>query len=262
MVITRWKGPDVLVVGWIPFRLQVPVNSGIPANLASTLLLQSGNPQPPQTFAGYPGFANWLYPLNLNGTKEYRAAFYLQGVEAEFSDDGTLPRISHNGYGYFPGFTPYRIFVGSVNIAPLFPIVPRYSKGRGPSSMPMASFDSLGAWAEYRFRVEFKLSNFANGIQRQVTGYWAPYAWCELSYRIAASGQTLIRVFGSAIPSQRLYLDWASPRRDLPAGIEPDHDMLSASANQYDGFLQSPSWGCRPAPLVSQLCWQGSAIRA
>ncbi len=260
MAALRWRGPDVLVVGWIPFHIHPPPAPGFPVGLGTSLLFWSGNPVPPIAFAGYAGFANWLHPKNPIGTKEYRAAIYLEGVAAEFPDDESPPRADRTANGSFIGYTPLRLFVGGANVAATLPQVAQYLKGTGPlSAPPAATPDPAGNWVELRYRAEFKLSGLPNVISRAITGAWAPYAWCEIAYRFDRAGQVGVRVDGSAIPSQRLYVNWTTPAGNAAAGISAEHDMLTANPAAVTGFLQTAGWGCRPAPVGSQLTWRGPA---
>ncbi|HTU20935.1 MAG TPA: hypothetical protein VMG10_22980 [Gemmataceae bacterium] len=262
MAVTRWKGPDVLVIGWIPFHLNPPVAAGYPPGLASTLLFQSGNPNPPIAFRGYLGFANWSYPLFLVGSREYRAAVYLEGVAAEFPDDGSPPRADRTANGIFPGYTPYRMFTGGVNTAALIPLLPQYGSGYGPAYQPVSVPDPARSWVELRYRAEFKLSRLPNLLSRMLTNTCAPYAWCEIVYRFDKSGQIAVRVDGSAVPNRWLYIDWAVPQANPAGGIVPEYDMLTATPANVVGFLQTTGWGCRPAPAdpASQLTWSGQAV--
>jgi hypothetical protein len=256
---TRWRGPDVLVIGWIPFHLNPPVAPGFPPGLATTLLFQSGNPNPPVAFRGYSGFANWLYPLFLVGSKEYRAAIYLEGVAAEFPDDGSPPRADRTANGTFPGYTPYRVFTGRVNAAALVPYLPQYGSGYGPRHLPTSVPDPAGNWVELHYRAEFKLSRLPNLLSRVLTNNWAPYAWCEIIYRFDKSGQIMVRVEGSAVPSRWLYINWAVSPANVGAGIVSEYDMLTATPANVVGFLQTTGWGCQPAPAdpASALRWSG-----
>ena len=255
----RWKGPDVLVIGWIPFHLRPPNLPGYVPGLATTMLFQSGNPDPPITFRGYRGFANWLHPLFPVGSKEYRAALYLEGVAAEFPRDGSPPRADRMANDCFPGYTPYRLFRGRVNIAAAAPMLPRYGSGYGPVFTPASVADPAANWVELHYRAEFKLSWLPNLSGRALVGAWAPYAWCEIVYRFDRSGQITVQVDGSAIPSRCLYIDWTLPRANPAAGIVPEYDMLTANQASVVGFLRTSGWGCKPAPLeaASKLTWSG-----
>jgi hypothetical protein len=258
----RWKGPDVLVLGWIPFHLSPPTVPAYAQGLATTLLFQSGNPNPPIAFRGYSGFSNWLHPLFLIGSKEYRVALYLEGVAAEFPDDGSPPKADRTANGTFPGYTPYRIFAGGRNSAAMVPSLPQYGAGYGTPFSPTSVPDPAGNWVELRYRAEFKLSWLPNLLSRILTNTWAPYAWCEIVYRFDKSGQITVLVDGSAIPSRCLYIDWAIPQANPGVGIVPEYDMLTANQASVVGFLQTAGWGCQPAPTApaSQLRWSGQGI--
>jgi hypothetical protein len=254
----RFRGPDVLVIGWIPFHLNPPALAGYPAGTATTMLLNSGNPNPPIAFAGYDGFENWMHPGFLVGSKEYRAAIYLRGVAAEFLDDGSPPRADCGPFWAYPGYTPYRYFVGTRNLLARNPLLPHYGTGYGPQYSPISVPDPAGNWVELRYRAEFKLSWLPNLLSRMLTNSWAPYAWCEICYRFDRKGTVSIRVDGTAIPSQWLYISWKVPPPNPPATV-PTYDMLGAALANVNGFLQTIGWGCRPAPAASQLTWSGPA---
>jgi hypothetical protein len=258
MVTARWKGPDVLVIGWIPFHLAPPVVVGYAPGPASSLLFWSGNPNPPIAFRGYSGFANWLYPDFPVGSQEYRAALYVKGVAAIFYDDGSLPRADYTDDWTYPGYTPYRLVVPGSNVARRVPGLPRYGAGYGPYSPPVSVPDPAGNWVELCYRAEFKLSRLPNLLSRVISKAWAPYAWCEIFYRFDKCENIRIRVEGSAIPSRCLYIDWQIPGAN-PPGIVPEYDMLTATQASVTGFLQTVGWGCQPAPgfAPSQLAWSG-----
>lgn len=259
MAITEWKGPDVLVVGWIPFHLKPPFAPGFPPGFATTALFQAGNDDPPVTFAGYQGFADWLHPKNAKGTKEYRAAIYLEGVTSRFSDDGSPPRIDRRANGSFIGYTPLRLYLGGVNILATLPRAPQYKKGTGPVFSPTVARDPAGKWVELRYRAEFKLSWLTNLVGRVLTGQWAPFAWCEIQYRFEESGQVAVTVVGSAIPSARLYVGWTRPSSSPVSGTVPEYNMLTADQAAVAGFIQTQGKGCLPAPEKARLSWAGKA---
>lgn len=261
MVASRWMGPDVLVIGWIPFSFNRPqAASGYSNDLATKLLFQSGNPSPPIGFAGYEGFTAWRHnPQNPVGSKDYRAALYLQGVAAEFQKNAP-PRVDCANYGLFPGYTPMRLFTGGVNVLGIFPQFAQYTPGTGPLREPVIIQGDLGSQTiELRYRAEFKVSRAPNAVARVLTGSWAPYAWCEVRYRFHSSGEVRVAVHGSGIPSQRLYIDWATPDPDSGRDIIPEYDMQTASAGTIAGFIKTLGWGCKPAPQGSLLTWRGRA---
>ncbi|HEU4558738.1 MAG TPA: hypothetical protein VFS20_12850 [Longimicrobium sp.] len=260
MGVTRWRGPDVLVVGWIPFSMGAPAGWGSGSGFTGRLLFQSGNPQPPPSFGGQDGFSGWRYGVaNPFGSKEFRAALYLGGVVAEFPE-GAPPRMDREANGAFLGYTPLRVYAAGINLAAILPQVTQYTKGTGPRLSPVLHVDQdTGSWAEFRYRAEFKLSPLPNVAGRALTGAWAPYAWCEIAYRLHRRGEVEVRVDGSAIPSQRLYIDWSTPRADPTTGVVPEHDMRDATPEDVAGFLRTTGWGCKPAPRASLLTWRGMA---
>ncbi len=262
MAVVHFRGPDVLVIGWIPFHMTPPAAAGFPAGAATTALFNSGNPKPPIAFRGYAGFADWIHPVFLVGSQEYRAAVYLEAVEAEFPDDGSAPRADYGNKGAFPGYTPYRLFSGTRNILRAIPYMPRYGHGYGPQHMPTLARDPGGNWVELHYKAEFKLSYLGNMGSRLLTHFWAPYAWCEIIYRFERTGHIDIRVEGSAIPNRWLYISWSVP--SVQAGIVPEYDMLTAPFPNVQGFIRTSGWGCSPAPPDpnSDLRWsgQGSSV--
>ncbi|HET7464534.1 MAG TPA: hypothetical protein VFJ82_24960 [Longimicrobium sp.] len=257
MEVVRWKGPDVLVIGWIPFGMRAPAG-GAYGGFAGRTLFHSGNPPPPHGFGGHAGFDAWRHsPGNPVGTREYRAALYLEGVVAEFPE-AAPPRIDRRANGRFLGHTPLRMYAAGWNIGRILPQFMEYSAGAGPRrTPPAANADPWGSWAELRYRADFKLGWLPNVMGRVLTGSWAPYAWCEIQYRIDRDGGVRVIVEGSAIPSQRLYIDWQTP--SPASGVVPEHDMRGATKPRVDGFIRTAGWGCKPAPRGSSLSWRGRA---
>lgn len=258
MVRRCWKGPDTLVVGWIPFAMDGgSAAAGFPSGPGTSLLFQSGNPAPPIGFAGHVGFTGWLHPCNLIGTKEYRAALYLKDIVAEFPANGA-PAI-RAADGSFVGYTPIRMFFGGANVAAMLPQLSQYTRGTGTYFPPLPEVDPDGEWIAIRYRAEFKLSRLPNLLSRVLVGAWAPYAWCEILYRVHVSGEVEIQVQGSAVPSQRVYVDWSMPPDDAAMGIQPEYDMRAANAAEVLGFIKTVGWGCKPAPGRLRLTWRGRA---
>lgn len=252
MAVQTWMGPDVLVIGWVPFQERAPWPTGYPRGRATKLLFQAGNPDPPVKFGGFAGFADWAYPLNPVGTREYRVALSLSAVRAEFAP-GARPRI-FGAPDALIGFTPFRLLWNGRNLADLLPQFAAYDAGIGRVGDLVSAVDPAGEWVEMRFRVEFKLAWLGNLVGRLLTGAWAPHAWCEVRYHVDRSGGIVVRVQGSAVPSQRLYVDW-----DWPGTTSCQYDMRRARRKRVNGFLKKVGWGCRPAPRTSQLHWRGQA---
>ena len=251
MMAGRWKGPDILLVGWVPYYVDeaaLPVGHGFPDALATRLLFQSGNPPPPPDFADYDDFALWIYgPQNPSGTKEYRIAMFLEGVHAEFT--ATSARIDRTGNSAPMGYTPLRLQLGRTDVLRSLPKLPKYVKGTGPvpsvQQLDFPGHPKIGL----RYRAEFKLSRLANLVARIVTGSWAPYAWCEIDYTVTDSGTIEVTATGTVVPSQWLYVDWKRAKV---------HDMMTAPNAEIDAFIFT-SEGCKPAPRTSSLRWSGPA---
>src|SRR5712692_5981324 len=82
-------GPDVMVIGWVPFfpsLAAMPAGHKYQQSFASRLLFSSGNPTPPANFADYNDFAGRYFPLSRGGSKEYRAILYLRNVKLFYVD--------------------------------------------------------------------------------------------------------------------------------------------------------------------------------
>jgi hypothetical protein len=253
MSAKRVYGPDVLVIGWIPYFETPPEVSGYPRGASTKLLFNSGNPNPSESFGGYDAFASWLSPLTPHGTKEYRAAVYIRNVSAEFQPFAE-PVVRHTENAFI-GYTPIRLIAGGANILAEVPNLPRYASGVGPVRSSQVTSNGSGTAVEIRYYVEFKLSRMMNLLSRVTTGSWAPYAWCEIVYSMDSDGNVDVTVDGSAVPSQRLYVDWAKPAAKPVIGIVPEYDMLTASAADVAGFIKTAGWGCRPAGGAQRLTW-------
>jgi len=98
-----------------------------------------------------------------------------------------------------------------------------------------------------RLRVEFKLSPTMDLVARSLTGYWAPYAWMEIEYRIPKpkTGPVTVSFSGSNLPSQAYYVDWTRMHY---------HDMRNSTKQKIDGFINNTP-GCSLAPGSRQYNW-------
>jgi hypothetical protein len=143
-------------------------------------------------------------------------------VAASLVNSHAAPQVDRAANGSFIGYTPLRLYIGGVNVAATVPQVAQYGKGTGPAYSPTRTWDPAGNWVELHYRAEFKLSWLPNIFSRLVVNAWAPYAWCEIVYRFDQSGQVSVQVDGSAIPSQRLYVDWLMPGANRAGGIDPE----------------------------------------
>ena len=105
MAVIRWKGPDVLVIGWIPFYLTPPVVPGYAQDFRRPCFSRAEIPNPPIAFSGYSGFANWLYPLFAVGSKRIPSSFISGGCRSTFSGRWHRALADRTANGTFPGFT-------------------------------------------------------------------------------------------------------------------------------------------------------------
>ncbi len=230
------RGPDVAAVGWIPFfenLSDLPAGHQYPLSVPMRLLFNSGNPEPKNTFGGFPDFEQWLYPLHPTGTREYRAALYLRDIVLHDPSDGSASRVEYE-HGAFIGFTPPRFMAFGINVSPLR----GYHQGVGPDFDPEEEELPNGRGIQIRYRIEFKLAFSMDLLVRSITGYWAPFAWMEIDYRIFKTGRVEVDFRGTAIPSQTYYVGWNRVHH---------RDMLLHAKPEIDGFLNITP-GCMAAP--------------
>lgn len=94
MIPPCFRGPDLAVVGWIPYfdRIKdLPAGHNYQASLAMHLLFNSGNAEPPDEFAGgYNEFLSWLHSRN-----DYRAALHISNVVCVMRKT-SRPQVSHS----------------------------------------------------------------------------------------------------------------------------------------------------------------------
>jgi hypothetical protein len=230
-----WSGPDIAVIGWIPYFSSMgamPAGHHYPTSFANHLLYNSGNPAPPQNFADFGDFMNWFYPSNGIGTKEYRAILSLHDVKLRYTKADPVPKVEYQPGSYI-GFTPPRCVLSGINISPF-----KHSQGIGKPISPSEDPLPRDAGAIITHRVEFKLSPWLDQAQRKLTGYWAPFAVIEIRYTLRKTGEINIVVNSSAIPSQCIYLDWQRVMFK---------DMLANSKPDIDDFMNFTA-GCQLAP--------------
>jgi hypothetical protein len=168
MLTAQLRGPDVAVIGHIPYYdqladLPIPHNYG-EKQLAMRLLFNSGNPPPHEVFRDYGHFRQYL-----EGTKEFRGALALRNVFLDYEDDGSTPRITYAPPYLKPGYTPMRAVVRGADLAPL----PLYLPGDGGRSEQRNPLPG-NTGAQVTLRVNFKLSFWFDLFCRATYGYWAP----------------------------------------------------------------------------------------
>ena len=210
------------------------------------LLFNSGNPTPRLSFSGFNEFEEWIFPLNMLGTKEYRAALYIRDIHLRYSDDHPAPWVEFTADG-FVGFTPLRFMVSKFNlmIAPFRRCEPGLGSFDIPEISPVTDSNGVDG-IQIKHQLQFKLNGKLDLFIRAITFRWAPSAWMEIDYRIYKSGSVEIRFLGSAIPSQAHYINWN--------GLD-QNDMICDTSLQIIGFLDQ-SRSCTKAPGELQFTWQ------
>jgi len=231
------RGPDIAVIGWIPFYksfAHLPPGHKYRESVAMQMLFNSGNKEPPDEFESYEAFASWL-----NEGKEYRGALYLRKATLSYEEGRIAPMFSYEVNGIM-GFTPIKIVIAGVELEP--PKNLRYRKGRSPSdyALPLDFQLPEKRGVGMIFRYQFKLSPLMDLMQRSITGRWAPNAWASIQYEIYQTGRVRVLVKGSSIPSQHIYVNWRRVNRFK-------HDMTANAEGEINGFLlETP--GCEDAP--------------
>jgi hypothetical protein len=237
MSILTLRGPDIAVVGWIPFYpslKHLPPTHKYRESLATHMLFNSGNNEPPAEFGSYDDFNAWL-----DADKDYRGALYIRDITLRYENGLPAPSILYKANGRM-GYTPLKLVIAGVELAP--PNKYRYRKGKSPSDFPLPQDiplpDNVGS--SIIFRYQFKLSPLMDLIQRSITGQWAPNAWVSIEYQIYRTRVVRVLIRGSAIPSQHIYVNWR--RVD-----HRKHDMMDNAEEEINGFMvETP--GCKDAP--------------
>ena len=234
------RGPDVAVVGWIPYfdRIRdIPPGHNYQASLAMHLLFNSGNDAPPHEFTGgYTEFLRWL-----DSRDDYRGALYIRNVVLRYDGVNPAPSVSFEAKGIM-GFTPPRLKIAGLTLTP--PGKYRRLKGVSPNDYPDPEVIPLPAnrGAKILFTFQFKLSPIMDKLQRLISGRWAPNAWAAIEYEILNTRVVRIATTGTAIPSQDVYIDWKRKS-------DSRFDMLQNSPRYIQGFLNDTP-GCADAPRV------------
>jgi hypothetical protein len=250
MAAINLRGPDIAIVGWIPFYqslANLPRGHQYHESLAMHMLFNSGNPEPPTEFDSYDAFASWL-----RGGREYRGALYIREVGLRYEEGKITPISSYEANGII-GYTPIRLVVAGIELTP--PQRLRYRKGISPSDYepPVDAPLPEGRGFSIIFRYQFKISPLMDLIQRSITGRWAPNAWASIEYEIYQTGLVRVLIRGTAIPSQHVYVNW----RRVDAF---KHDMITNAEGEINGFLLE-TVGCENAPPWVRQQFQEMAVK-
>lgn len=238
MIRSCFRGPDIAVVGWIPYFDRIadlPIGHKYPPSVAMHLLFNSGNNEPPLEFSGgYNEFLSWL-----DIRRDYRAALYVRDVMLRYEENKPAPIISFQAQGIM-GYTPPRLTLAGITVA--LPGRLGQLKGVSPNDYTDPTIEPLpdNRGVKILFTFQFKLSPMMDTLQRALTGRWAPNAWGAIEYELRSTGRTRIAVAGTSIPSQAVYVDWK--RVD-----DLRFDMLESDAPAIRGFLNETA-GCADAP--------------
>lgn len=231
------RGPDIAIVGWIPYSERVadlPAGHNYKASIAMQLLFNSGNEEPPKTFADHNAFMTWL-----RSRKDYRGALYIHDVILRYEDGKPAPIISYQVEGVM-GYTPPRLKLPGIRLS--LPGRLGRLKGQSPNDyiqpLTRALPDNRGVSITFNYR--FKLSPIMDILQRAITGRWAPNAWAGIDYEIRKDRAVRIATTGTAIPSQDVYVDWVRDDSLRSNMLQIEHKGLEKFFNETPGCADAP----------------------
>jgi hypothetical protein len=228
----RVRGPDFVVVAWIPWASRLSQVPGLAhvtrkdlrrlklSHAALKELFRSGNQTPTADLTRGQAELDAI-----RAGKQYRAILKLSNVFLEC--DAQSATITADLQKWV-GFTPIRL--GSFDA---------HSRGKsGPIAAVLSVQSSHGPdGATYSCRYRFKLSFVANVAGAILTRRWAPWAWIQVDYSLSRDGNWTISVSGSFVPSCNYYVDW---RR------VGGHDMTIVTPHDLANFINGGN--CKDAP--------------
>lgn len=233
------RGPDVLLVGWIPYFESLDDASGTafrqhrlarsrgglgPAPLQ--VLFRSGNPEPPDTFNGVPGLDDYAR------RRHFRAFLLIRDLRLLLNDHHVAVQLLYSLESNV-GYTPLQ-----------FPDGTRFVHGYGEESV-QEELTSKGA--TLHVVLAFKLGTSLDFGSRVLTGRWAASAWIQVDYTINTQGAVGIDFGGTFIPSHKYFVDWRQVFT---------HDMMTLTDAEIDGFLDAGR--CKDAPGRLRYQWTRS----
>ena len=236
--------PAVAAIGWIPFFFRL---ADVPPNAykdtrpkAYDFLFDSGNWDPADNLMNEAGF--WKI---IREDHDYRGALFLADLKIHRSATG----FTHYNQGEFRhlelvGYTPLRHVVkedGTQKKKP-WPCWPeRRGIGGSHSNQNNPKIDVTSDRVTITHRVDFRLCRLLGirGGVMTLTFRDAPYAWMAITLTINADGSYQLQFTGSAVPSQKLYVDWQTPANIRGRPSKCTYDMLTASFGEMEGFFRA-----------------------
>jgi len=271
--------PTVAAIGWIPFYVQLP---DVPANAYTAfratlydLLFDSGNRDPGDDLG--PGGSGFF---EIIGHRDYRGALLLSGLRVIFGPGGPSLDESTISRREYVGFTPLRFLTPGFG-GPIKHDFPFFSRSPGVGGVPwegrVPRVVAGPGGLTITQRVEFRLGKLVEIggalVSSDLLSFdfrGAPYAWMEMNMTIRPDATYRVELSGSAVPSQRLYVDWqgcARPTCGPSSTHEMTYDMLDASLGEMEGFLHAGRRYFRgravaapPRQTRSPLFYEGSLI--
>jgi hypothetical protein len=235
-----YRVPAVAAIAWIPFYAQlrdmladVPDNAYVASReKAYDLLFDSGNRDPDEDLG--PDGQRFFEVIRRH---DYRGALLLDGLRFRFDpwasevDTHRMMRLES------AGFTPLR-FLDRSSDSPRkrpYPYLPEMpGVGGGPRSRENPKIVSEPSRIQISHRVEFRLCKWLEIAGGLITFNFrgAATVWMEVRQTIHRDGLYRVEFSGTAVPSQRLYIDW---RNCAHCG----YDMLKASRGEMEGFFRA-----------------------
>jgi hypothetical protein len=231
----RMRGPAIACVAWIPYRDEIPHDSGLHLYSQSTLgrgllssaamplMLKMGNVEPPRRLSST---ENFLESLVRN--KEFRGAVAIDDVFALIAPNGDFMGIELT-YFSAVGYTPF------LRLSPGFSGI--MCSGYGDSDYHLSAIPDQ--FVTFEIWQSFKMGHLVEFGQYILTGARAASATLKIDYTFRSHGNVEIDLVGSAVPSQSHYLRWQD---------RSDHyDMMGAPESEIKGFFEAGA--CITAPI-------------
>lgn len=249
---TSFRIPDLAFVAYIPYASGL-VNDyalfrALP-RLGLRLLFLSGNEPPPPSFAGFESFRQFIE------LQEFRAALALTDIRIYLDDLGRIVEVGLTTHRAM-GSTPLRWNLMSL-LAPMVPTLgaTSYSIGRHRNDSYFSPLRLRTDWYEWwiSMRLPFMLGLKANLAQVPFTGRLASSAGVRLLLRVRNDRSWTVWLCSTAVPSSRLYVNWATTSGCSPETRNCCYDMLAAPLDATREFIFGQPW--RLAPGEPRCSW-------